>query len=140
MVDSDQDTRQYRINLAGFGIEDADLFRLEHGLTIELEINRKGEIWNKRTGNKYEENIIRLLAFTTYEMGFSPKIDDFINILETHPILKDAFRSCDRIELQIRITMRGEEVGIPSIQLSSDQMRYLSEIGARVDVDLIRIE
>ena len=140
MVNINQDTNQYRINLAGVGIEDDDLLRLEHELTIELEITRKGEIWNKRTGKKYEENSIRLLDFTTYEMGFSPKIDDIINILEANPILKDAFRSCELIELQIRVTMRGDELGIPSIHITSDQMRYLSEIGARIDVDLIRIE
>jgi len=140
MANNNQDPRQYRINLAGFGIEDDHLLRLEHGLTVELEITRKGEIWNKRTSKRYEENTIRLLDFTTYELGFSPKIDHFIKLLEANPILKEAFRSCNVIELQIRVTMRGEETGIPWIHISSDQMRYLSEIGARIDVDLVRME
>jgi len=131
---------QYRINLAGFGIEDDKLLPLEHGLSIELEITRKGEIWNKRTGKKHEENFIRLLDSTTYEMGFSPKIDEFIIILESNPILKAAFQSCNMIELQIRITMIGDESRIPHIHISANQMKYLSEIGARVDVDLLRME
>jgi hypothetical protein len=131
---------QYRINLAGVGINDDKLLPLEDGLSIELEITRKGEIWNKRTGKKHEENIIRLLDSTTYEKGFSPKIDEFITILESNPILKDAFQSCNVIELQIRVTMIGDEIGIPHIQISTSQMRYLSEIGARIDVDLLRME
>jgi hypothetical protein len=131
---------QYRISLAGFGIEDDKLLSFQSDMVTGLEIIRKGEIWNKRTGKEYTENIIRLLDFTTYEAGFSPKIDGFIKMLELNPILKDAFQSCDEIELQIGVTMRGDETGIPSIQLSSDQMKYLSEIGAHIDIDLVRIE
>ena len=131
---------QYRINLAGIGIEDDKLLPLQSDMVMGLEITRKGELWNKRTGKRYEENAIRLMDSTIYEAGFSPKIDDFIKILESNPILKDAFQSCDLIELQIRVTMRGDETGIPSIHITSDQIKYLSEIGARIDVDLLRIE
>lgn len=132
--------KQYRINLAGFGIDDDKLLSLQSNMVKGLEITRKGEIWNKRTGKEYAENIIRLLDSTTYEAGFSPKIDDFIKTLESNPILKNAFQNCTEIELQIRVTMRGDEDRIPSIHISSDQMKYLSEIGARIDVDLLRIE
>jgi hypothetical protein len=132
--------KQYRINLAGFGIEDDKLLPLQSDIVTGLEIIQKGDVWNERTGKEYAENIIRLLDFTTYETGFSPKIDGFIKMLEANPILKNAFQNCTEIELQIRVTMRGDETGIPSIQLSSDQMKYLSEIGAHIDIDIVRIE
>jgi hypothetical protein len=131
---------QYRINLAGVGIEDDKLLPLQSEAVDGLQILRKGDIWNKRTGKKYEENIIRLLDSTTYEIGFSPKVDDFIKTLESNPVLKDAFQNCTLIELQIRVTMRGDEDRIPSIHVSSEQVKYLSVMGARIDVDLLRIE
>ena len=74
--------KKYRINLAGFGIDDDKLLSLQPDMVIGLEITRKGEIWNKRTGKKYEENAIRELDYTTNEARFSPKIDDSINMLE----------------------------------------------------------
>lgn len=132
--------KKYRINLAGFGIDDDKLLSLQPDMVIGLEITRKGEIWNKRTGKKYEENAIRVLDSTTYEAGFSPKIDDFIKMLESNSVLKDAFQSCEVIELQIRVKMEGDETGIPSIHITSEQIKYLSQIGARIDVDLLRME
>jgi len=131
---------QYRINLAGFGLNDDELLPLRVNMVTGLEIIRKGDIWNKKTGKEYAENIIRLLDSTTYETGFSPKIDGFIKILESNPTLKNAFQNCTEIELQIRVTMRGDETGIPSIQLSSSQMQYLSSVGAHIDIDVVRLE
>lgn len=130
---------EYRINFAGFGIEDGKLLLLNSSTKSMLEINQKGEIWNQRTGKVYEENIIRLLDNTTYEMGFSCKIDGFITMLEENPNLKDAFINCVELELQIRVTMTGEETGIPSIQISSKQMLYLAKLGVRIDIDIFRM-
>ncbi len=61
-----------RANIAGFGIED----RLIASVNLpELEIARKGDIWNKRPGKKYEENIITITSIATYEKGFGSAID-----------------------------------------------------------------
>ena len=75
---------EYVINLTGFGIDDSHIERIKIN---ELIIKRKGDIWNKRTGKTYEENIIRISFSTTYEEGFGPVIDKILEKLESKKIL-----------------------------------------------------
>ncbi len=128
---------EYTVNLTGFGISDEEIRDLENSPITGLQIIKKGDISNSRLGKTYRENIIRLSNFTTYEIGFSPKIDNFISLIEKNSMVRKAFENCSYVELQIWINILDDETGIPSMHLTSAQMKYLSEINADLDVDIV---
>ena len=70
--------KRYRVRIAGFGLPDE--FVPDYRGPINLEIKRKGEIQNKRTSKKYEENSIAIEEHTTYEEGFEEAIDRLIEL------------------------------------------------------------
>ncbi len=123
---------KYVINLTGFGIEDSYI----NSINIrDLRIIKKGDIWNKRTGKKYEENIIRISLTTTYEEGFGSVIDQILSKLESTSLLSKLFMNCRYVELQIWISL-DDENRVPSIHISQEQMTRLTKIKAHIDVDI----
>ncbi|GBC62893.1 hypothetical protein DENIS_3877 [Desulfonema ishimotonii] len=123
----------YRINLAGFGIDDEFLMHLNIN---DLEITKKGDIWNKHTGKKYEENIIRISGSTTYEKGFGIAVDSIIKRVESDTLLNNLFHRCEYVELQIWIC-QDDDHRVPSITLSPEQMEFLIKLKANVDIDVM---
>ena len=124
---------QYRVNLAAFGTDSKYLATAEK---FGLEITKKGEIWNRRTGTRFDENIIRLLNHTTYEDGFEPAIEEIILKMEESPQLMGMFQNSPKVELQIRIEQSDDDGLVPSIHMTARQLGFLSKIGAEVDVDI----
>jgi len=122
----------YIINLTGFGIDDS---YIEDINITELKIKRKGDIWNKRTGKKYEENIIRISSTTQYEEGFGPAVDNILCKLETISLLSNLFLNCRYVELQLCIFL-DDSNRVPSIHISLEQLQRLSKFNANIDVDI----
>ena len=129
---------RFRVNLAGIDFTDEKFELLETKNIPELEFNRKGDIWNPRTGKKLKNNIVRLKTNVSYQEGYILKIDHLISLLESDTELKEIFLSCDEVELQIRVgALVDDKQGIPYLGLNPHQMEYLAKIGARVDVSII---
>ena len=124
----------YRVNIAGFGVNDVDV----ESLVINgLEVTKRGDISNKRTGAVHTENIIRICTTTTYEKGFEPAIDRLLRKIKNNHHLAVLFSQCPYVELQIRVMTCNREFGIPAISISKEQLAYLSTIGACVDVSVL---
>jgi hypothetical protein len=124
--------KDYYMNLAGFGIDNDVIASLNEK---DFQIKKRGAVWNIRTGKKYPENIISISKDTSYEKGFGPIIDEMINDLKSSQFLLNTFAKCDYVELQIRVRL-DEDNHVPSIHISLEQMIFLSEINAHVDVDI----
>ncbi|WP_027360600.1 DUF4279 domain-containing protein [Desulforegula conservatrix] len=125
---------QFTIRIAGFGLPD-EFITDSLGLNA-LNVNRKGEIWNIRTGKCYEENIIFVKDKTTYESGFEEALDRLIVLFNSCPMISELFTKCSYKELQIWASM-GDEKLVPSIHLSPEHVLFLSSINAHIDIDII---
>ncbi len=123
----------YRVRIAGWGIEASSL---PDSPSPELKIRHAGEVISSRTGKRESENHIWIEASTTYEAGFEQPLDELINILKASDLLRGAFAECRHVEVQIWVSLNDEN-HVPSIHLSPDQIGFLSELGAHLDVDVI---
>ncbi|MFA6292174.1 MAG: hypothetical protein WC637_10350 [Victivallales bacterium] len=129
-----EEMKKYRVRIAGFGLPDE--FVQNYRGSIDLEIKRKGQIHNKRTGSKYDENIIAIEEHTTYEKGFEEAIDRLISLIKTEPRVSGLFDKCSYIELQVWVRL-DDENRVPNIHLSPSQVDFLSKMKAHIDVDII---
>ncbi len=125
----------YHINIAGFGIDDKYLNTLNTLNLNNMEIIKKGDIWNKRTGKKHTDNIIRICTTTTYEDGIKPAVDFLIKQIKKNKQISLLLSKCESVELQIWISY-GNEVLIPNIHISREQLSYLAKIGTNIDVSI----
>jgi hypothetical protein len=123
---------EYIVNLAGFGIDDDTIASLDNK---GLQIKKRGDVWNSRTGKKYPENIISISCDTSYEKGFGPIIDEIINKLKSSQSLLDTFEKCNYVELQIWASL-DVDYHVPSIHISLEQMKFLAKINANIDIDI----
>lgn len=126
-------TDLYRIRIAGWGIESSSI---SESLSPNLKIRRAGEVINPRTDKRESENHIWIEASTTYEEGFEQPLDELLNTLKLSESLTGLFAECAYVELQIFVSL-DDENHVPSIHLSPDQVRFLSQLGAHVDIDII---
>lgn len=120
------------INLAGFGFPDQ---YLDVPCVSSLEILKKGDVWRRKTEEKYKENIAILSITTTYEDGFGSVIDKIIGIIKNDGCLFEMFSSCGYLELQIVVSM-GDNYRIPHIHISKNQMRFLLSMDADIDIQI----
>ena len=124
----------YRLRMAGFGLQYEDIDNIPYN--CGLSVYRKGKIKNESSAVKYKENTIILEEITTYEIGYEESINRIIEKFKTYPELTALYEKCNYRELQVWITL-DDEYRVPSIHLTPDQIVFLSQMKAHVDVDII---
>lgn len=123
---------KYRLFLSGFGLDDIILESLDDNI---IEIKKRGEIWNKVTGKRYEENIIRFKCDVDYNLGYESAISILVGKIKNDQCLLKALLACNYLELQIFID--GEcETPIPSIHINHEHLSFLTALNAHIDISI----
>lgn len=120
---------KYRLNFYILGVDDALADQL---VSQQIEINRKGDIWNKRTGKKYEENIVKKTLYTTYEEGFQPIVDELIVFTEQNPFMGALLEDSREVSLQICVDL-DDDCRVPYICFTTRQLVFFSKINSEID-------
>ena len=120
----------YTVRLTGFGAPDTSI---EIAISACLEIMRKGDVWNKRTGRQFDENVFSLTESVTYEEGFTVGIMRIIEKIDKSDILLSLYTTCTHVELQVWASPNVSR-SIPSIHLTKEQVKWLADIHADVDI------
>ncbi len=123
---------KFTLNMVGFGFPD---HYLNTSILQRVIIKKKGDIWRKGTGETYKENIARLPIEIKYEDGFCIGVDKIIEMFNNSENLFEVFTSCNYLELQIVISC-GDDVRIPHIHIKKEQMDFLSNIKADIDIQI----
>jgi hypothetical protein len=121
--------KNYRLNFYLLGVSDDLISQLDSN---QIEIKRKGDIWNKRTGKRYNENIVKKIIYTTYEEGFQLAVDKLISFIGSNPQYKNIIAFAKEVTMQICIDL-DEECRVPYIKFTSEQLAYLSAINSDID-------
>ena len=121
---------KYTVRFTGFGAADS---AVDIAKSMGLEVMKKGDVWNKRTGKQFDENVFSLTETVSYAEGFDVGIMRLVKIINGSAQLLSIYKACAYIELQIWISPSASR-SIPSIHLRNEQLRWLSEIRADVDV------
>ena len=120
---------KYRLNFYIVGIGDAQADQLDNQ---QIDVKRKGDIWNKRTGKKYEENIAKKTIYTTYEEGFQPIVGELIAFIKENSHTSTLLKHAREISLQICVDL-DDECRVPYIRFSPEQLAFFSEINSEID-------
>ena len=122
----------YDLYLAGFGFSDK---YLGSPSLSSFVIHRKGEIWRRKTGEKYQENIFKYRVSVSYEAGFGPAIDEIITLLNKDVFLSHIVASCKYVELQVKIET-DDDLKIPHMHFTDRQMYFLGLSGIDLEVNI----
>ena len=123
---------KYRLNFYIVGINDIQVEQLENYL---IDIKRKGDVWNKRTGKQYKENIAKKTIYTSYEKGFEPIINELIFFIKENTFVSRLLEHAREISLQICVDL-DEECRIPYIHFTSEQLSFFSKINSEIDFQI----
>lgn len=124
--------KKYRLNLYVLGLDEAYLDQIDDQ---QFVVQRKGDIWNKRTGKQYEENIVKKRMYTTYEKGFHSVVDEIITFIEENSIFSKLLCHAREISLQICVDL-DEENRVPYIRFSPKQLAFFAKINAEIDFQI----
>lgn len=119
------------VTLAGFGA-DSDAIKMLDLQTVE--VMHEDDVWRRRTGETYGENIVRISEVLRQSEGVEQAVKRLEARWRGSPALQSAIASCNYIELQVHATDCDQEM--PCIHLSAEQLVWLAECGAQIDVAL----
>ncbi len=119
----------YRLNFYILGIEDEFVDQID---PQQLEIKRKGAVWNKRTGKQYVENIAKKTILTTYEAGFQPAVDQLIKFIKENEFVNILLQSSREVSLQVCVDL-DDECRVPYIRFGPEQLDFFSKIQSDID-------
>jgi hypothetical protein len=124
--------KKFSMSLIGVGFDES-FFKSVN--CDSLQFYRKGDVWRKRTGQTYEDNIARLSINVTIEEGYSEALNRLMDMLDKNPSLLALTLNCREVEVQFSIAVE-EYPDFPWLHLDSEQVKYLSKINAEIDVNI----
>lgn len=122
----------FSLNLICVGFDEGLLGGLEQE---GVRVFRKGDIWRKRTGQKYQDNIARLTLPVTHDSGYGDTLDRLITRINNEDTLSNLLLKCREVEVQFSASL-DNELQMPHLHLTAQQLHFLSNINAEVDIHL----
>ena len=105
-------------------------------LTIEnLRFHRKGDIWRKRTGQKYKDNIAKLSLPVDTDNGYGATFDHLKEMVESEITLLALLQDSREIEVQFSASL-DDENHMPHLHLTVQQIEFLLKINAEIDIHI----
>jgi len=126
----------FSVSLICVGFDDGLIESLKQE---DICVSRKGDIWRKRTGQKYQDNIVRLTLPATHDGGgYGGALDCLIAKIKNEEILLNLVSKCRVVEVQFSasIDFSDDSQSMPWLHLSTQQLLFLTKINAEVDIHI----